>query len=171
MTARIEGVEYRLSLSGAGGAEVRVRRVAYKEQLNASFSLDIDVLLPQLRNEPIQKICNQLMGGDAELTIMRHLRTEVVEKICGVVIAAERAQSRYDFELRRQSGEKTTEEAMDMAFLVRIVPAFELLKMHTWGSGSWHERTYPEVLEKVLNEGLGTYGRTVDNKTKQTTKI
>jgi type VI secretion system secreted protein VgrG len=171
MTARIEGVEYRLSLSGAGGAEVRVRRVAYKEQLNASFSLDIDCLLPQLRNEPIQKICNQLMGGDAELTIMRHLRTEIVEKICGVVIAAERAQSRYEFELRRQKGEKITEEAMDMAFTVRIVPAFELLKMHTWGTGSWHERTYPEVLEKVLIEGLGQYGRTLENKTKQTTKI
>lgn len=171
MTARVEGVEYRLKLAGAGGAEVRVYRIAYEERLNTSFNLAIDCAIPQLRAQPIQTVCNQLIGGDAELTIMRHLRTEVVEKICGIVVAAERAQSRYEFELRRQAGEKTTEEAMDMAFMVRIVPAFELLKMHTWGTGSWHERTYPEVLEKVLSEGLGAYGRSVENKTKQTTKI
>jgi type VI secretion system secreted protein VgrG len=171
MTTRIEGLDYRVKLANAGAAEVRVRRVAYREQLNASYSLEIDCTLPQLRGEPIQKICNQLIGGDAELTIIRRMRTDVTEKICGIVIGAERAQSRFEHELRWKAGEKTSDEAMDMDFVVHVVPAFELLKMHTWGTGSWHERTYPEVLEKVLNEGLGAYGRAVENKTKQTNKI
>ena len=172
MTERIEGVEYALKLSGAGGAEVRVLQVVFKERLNCSFMLEIECAIPQLRKEPIQGICDKLIGGDAELKIMRHLLHDIEEKICGIVISAERPQAKYEWELLWAAGDESrTEEAVDYHFVVHIVPAFDMLKMHTWGNGSWHERTYPEVLKKVLEKGLGAYGREVEDKCKQTDKI
>jgi type VI secretion system secreted protein VgrG len=44
-----------------------------------------------------------------------------------------------------------------------VEPAFEALR-HRINTKIFQEKTAPEILEEVLNEGLGAYGRSVDNR-------
>ena len=170
MTARIEGVEYTLSLQGIG--PVYVKRIEYTETFNEPYRLEVECLIPTLRDQPVQQVCEQLVGVDGTLKIERTLQSKVTEQIHGLVIGAERASSRFELQEQRAAGDVgRPEEGMDDSFVVHLAPAFEMLRLHTWGQGSWHERTYPEVLVKVLGEALGAYGRQVTDKTTQTTKI
>lgn len=171
MTARVEGIEYQLELSGVG-SDVYVRRIQLRDKFNAPYSIEVECLLPKLRGEPIQAVTNRLVGMDATLTLKRVIMSDLEERVQGVVIGVERKASSFDLDLRRDSGDTGgADEAQDYVFVVHLAPALHMLRMHTWGSGSWHERTYPEVLVKVLNEALGEYGRSVLDKTTQTHKV
>lgn len=170
MSARIEGVEYTLSLQGIG--PVHVKRIKYREALNEPYRLDVECLIPGQRDKPVQKVCEEIAGVDGTLVMERNLQSTVREQVHGLVVGVERASSRYELAERRANGDVgRPEEAMDDTFIVHLAPALEMLRLHTWGTGSWHERTYPEVLVKVLGEALGAYGREVTDRTTQTTKI
>lgn len=170
MDVRIDAIRFYLD-SPAGGRDISVRRIEYSEEINHPYLLRVECDLPDLRREPIQQVCDTLAGASAVLRMVREYEQPLEERVCGVILTAERMQSRFERELERQESRETGSEPMDAGYVLHIVPAFELLKLHTWGSGSWHDRTHADVLEMTLSKELEKYGRKVVNKAKSGMKV
>jgi len=118
-------------------ADLRVYRLRLMEEVNGCYDLDLDLATRDLDIDT-----DLLMGATCSVDICRgdHLRT-----VYGIVIAVDYVGRSSD----------------DLLVNVRVVPAFQLLGQQTH-SRIFQEMSVLDILEEVLGQELGQYGRTLD---------
>lgn len=142
-------VEYQFAYLGGDPHEFRVEEVSLHDALNECYSVRLRCQIPAAQDEPGQGACTGRRLKDVELLIRRRFPDGFVleTRVLGVLLALER----------------TTAKESDDTFNVNIVPAMALLAHHTEG-GTWHNRSYADVLREVLRKGLASYGRSIDDR-------
>ena len=144
--------EYRLQRIGGDDKEFLVVDFQLEDELNEGYHLKVHCTIPDALQEQMAAACGSRRGVDVEFFMRRQFPDgELLEtRIAGLVHSMERSQE-GDPELGRFNDE----------FLVTIVPAWELLKNEQTG-GTWHKRSYADILFEMLQEGLSPFGRSVD---------
>jgi len=142
-------VEYQLTYLAGDPNEFLVDDVQIRDALNEPYNIRVRCRIPAARTESAYQACSQRRLKDVQLVMRRRFPDGFVleTKIVGVILSVERNSLADD----------------DDPFVVTMVPAFALLA-HQAEGGTWHNRTYPDVLRKVLREGLAPYGRTIEDK-------
>lgn len=133
----ISRVDYVFQIQGGPGASWQVRRFRVSQGLSQTYALVVDVLTED-HVEP-----TELLGLDACLDLDRQ---DVLRSIAGVI-------ERVDY-IGRNLDRK-------LVLRLHIVPALQLLSQQV-GCRIFQDRTVPEILDEVLSEGLGTFGREFD---------
>ncbi len=133
----ITKVDYVFNVQGGTGGPWQVRRFRVSQGLSETYALVIDVLTDE-HVEP-----TELLGLSACLDLDRR---DVLRAIAGVI-------ERVDYIGRN----------LDQKLVIRlhVVPALHLLSQQV-GCRIFQDRTVPEILDEVLGEGLGTFGREFD---------
>src|SRR5688572_10817628 len=126
-----------LEVDGAG-VDWIVLLARFTERLNEPFELSITLATADIDIEPLD-----LLGKKAKLSMRR---ADVDRQVTGIVSGI----------LERGDGPT---EAQVVQVIVK--PAFEALR-HRINTKIFQEKTVPEILEEVLGEGLGAYGRETD---------
>ncbi len=146
--------EHRLQLIGGDPKEFLVFSFEYEEELNESYSLNVRCKIPAAQQEGVAQACSSRRGKDAEFFLQRQFPDgELLEtRFSGIIETIERAQS-----VDPEKGDMVEE------FIVKIKPAFELLKNESTG-GTWHNTSYADILFEMLDKGLPKFGRTYERK-------
>ncbi len=142
-------VEYSLKCVGGDPIEFNVDNVDIHDQLNGCYTARVHCHIAAARHESNYQACAKRRLKDVELTMRRRFPDGFVleTKVLGLILAVDRANV----------------AGADDPFVVTIVPAMAILA-HQCEGGTWHNRTIPDVLRKVLRKALPTYGRTFDDK-------
>jgi|GEM_PF-1867932 len=165
---KIDRFEFELSIDGA--EKVRVEGGTIRDALDGVYSVELDCRIGEKRGGDIQSISETLPRTDAQLKLKREDGFE--ETISGVVVSVERGATPYTPAAEREGeGGGSNAEARENRFFVRLAPAFELLRLHTAGCGTWHEMSLADILEEVLSEPLQAMGRTLECKVSNTDKV
>ncbi|MEM9458898.1 MAG: type VI secretion system tip protein TssI/VgrG [Myxococcota bacterium] len=117
--------------------DFRVYRMRLMEEINGCYDLDLDLVTDELSADT-----DQFIGAACQLDITRgdHIRT-----IFGIIMAVDYIGRSEDY----------------LFVNVRVVPAFHLLGQQTH-SRIFQEMSVLEILDEVLGQELGQYGRTLD---------
>ena len=118
----------------------------YDEKLNASFVLDLNLATNDMDAEPIQ-----LLGKSCRFTLERGLSSR---HVTGIVS-------------RVREGSTHNQE---VTTAIVIVPALEILRQRT-NTRMFQNKTAPEILCAVLQEGLSSFNRTVQARLARTYPI
>lgn len=142
-------VEYQIAMAGGDPREFLVQDVAITDALNQCYSVRVRCNIPAAREESGRAACTSRRLKDVELFMRRRFPDGFVleNRIVGVLLSLERA----------------TAEESDDSFALTLVPAMALLAHHVEG-GTWHNRSYADVMREVLRKGLSTYGRTIEDR-------
>ena len=127
----------------ASSALWTVQAASFTERLNEPYSLLAQLATDDLDTEPVL-----LLGQPAKLTISRG---SMMRQVAGIVSEVQ---------------EGSTHPEMVTTNIV-IVPAFEALR-HRNNTKIFQDMTVSDILDEVLNEGLGAYDRSVDNRLSRT---
>jgi type VI secretion system secreted protein VgrG len=134
----LEGVQFGLETGALGGAVVRIVGFDVTEALDEPYLADVELAIEDPDADPLA-----LLGVDCALLIDR---IPLSRRICGVVRTVWEG------------------EASDLGVVrarVEIVPALWMLSLRR-NTRIFQEKTVPEILEAVLAEALGAYGRSVE---------
>ena len=115
----------------------------YSEKLNAPFSLRLD-----LETDDLDAESALLLGQPCQLVLQRGESQRVVS---GIVTSVQEGSS----------------NPQRVSARLDVVPAFEALR-HRVNTRIFQEKTVPEILKEVLDEGLSTFSRTVDTRLART---
>lgn len=142
-------VEYQLRCVGGDPNEFLVDSVSMSDELNACYTLRVRCRIPAARTESAYRATAKRRLKDVELFMRRRFPdgSLLETRILGVILSVERSALADD----------------DDPFTVLIVPAMSLLAQQTEG-GTWHNRTYPDVMRTELRKALSQYGRTLEDK-------
>jgi type VI secretion system secreted protein VgrG len=121
----------------AEAADWQVAGMQLSERFNQPYELRLELRTYNLGGEPAQ-----LLGASATVVIERGVLTR---EVCGIIESVEDGGSDHD----------------DAIATVTIVPALMALAQRKT-SRIFQDLTIPEILEEVLNEGLGPYERSID---------
>ena len=121
----------------AEAADWQVSGLLLSERLNQPYQLRLELRTNDLMAEPAQ-----LLGVSCTVVIERG---PLHHEICGIIESIEDGINDHD----------------DMLAMLTIVPALRALGQRRT-SRIFQEMTVPEILEEVLNEGLGPYQRSID---------
>ena len=119
------------------GCDFRVYRMRLMEELNGEFDLDLDLVTDELTADT-----DLLLGAACQLDITRG---EHARSVYGVIAAVDYIGRSEDYLLVN----------------VRVVPAMHLLAQQTH-SRIFQDMSVLDILDEVLGEELGQYGRTLD---------
>jgi type VI secretion system secreted protein VgrG len=130
-------VTYEFGCDEGPGADFRVYRFRLSEEINGCYELDVDLVTDDLAAD-----VDQFLGAACRIEIMRgdHVRT-----VYGIVMAVDYVGVAAEY----------------LVVNLRVVPALHLLHQQTH-SRIFQEMSVLEILEEVLGEELGQYGRTLD---------
>jgi type VI secretion system secreted protein VgrG len=155
-----QSARYELTISGV--PDVRPYAVQYTGALNQPYRLEVHCSIADLRKEGVQDVTQNLRGKDCTFRVWRDTPDRPIEqKIRGVVIAARR-EGRSNI-VDEEGEEKGWILEHDDGFVIEIGPALELLKFDAAEPKTWHNKTYKDVLQEVLDKGLAKYGRSLRN--------
>ena len=129
---------------GTEDIDWRVMAGAYTEQLNASFTLWLHLVVTT--EDPVKPL--EMLGKSCRFIFQRGA---LVRQVTGVVSEVQGV---------RVDPRKVTTKVL-------IVPAFEALR-HRVDTRIFQDKTVPEILEAVLEDGLGAYDREVENRLERT---
>ncbi|MEM7151374.1 MAG: type VI secretion system tip protein TssI/VgrG [Myxococcota bacterium] len=136
----IERVAYAVTLRGAPDLDWRVRRFWHTEAISQPYELELDLvagILEQFADT------DELLGADVGIEIQRG---PLVRAVSGIVHRV------YDVGV---------EDGEHQVLRMTVVPAWHYLEQHV-DCRIFQDMTVPEILEAVLGEALGLYGRSVD---------
>lgn len=142
-------VEYSLRYAGGDPNDFFVQHVSIHDRLNDCYNVRVRCHIAGARQESNYQACAKRRLKDVELTLRRRFPDGMVleTKVLGVILSVDR----------------TNVLDADDPFVITIVPAMAVLS-HQCEGGTWHNRTIPDVLRKVLRKALPSYGRTFDDK-------
>jgi type VI secretion system secreted protein VgrG len=124
----------RLELEALSGAEVAVTHFEVEEALDEPYLAAVTLRISDPDADPVE-----LLGSNAALVLERHDRAR---RICGIVRAVWEAEPDLDVITAR----------------LELAPALWALSLRR-DTRIFQEKTAPEILDAVLNEALGEYGR------------
>lgn len=133
-------IELLFECDGTPSVPWRVENGTFTNELNKPYSVSLVLSTNDIDAEPVQ-----MLGQPAKLLLTRDA---VMRQITGIVSEV------------RAGG--TSREALTATVVVE--PALRALE-HRVNTKIFQEMTVPEILEEVLNEGLGAWNRSVDNRT------
>ncbi len=162
MSEKSAHVEYTLTVKGQ--TVKFVGDVSYQEEMNSPYELSVFCVLEIPHGEGVAQVNRELRQTDVTLRMEREGAEDSAVEIHGVI-----ANTQYKFSPAEIDEEMGSEKRR--GFDLEIVPAYALLEHHKDQPRAWHNKSYAEVLEEVLTEGLGTYQRRVENKTQAGPKI
>lgn len=145
------------TLTVAGFVVRSVGDVSYEEELNSPFKMTLDCVLEVGRGKDGVVVNRSLRHREVTLRLERMGQEAAGSEIKGLI-----ANSFYEQQLKDQSNDDKSR----MGFSLEVVPAFALLEHHKDKPQAWHNRTHAFVLQQVLEEELGVYGRQLQNKAK-----
>ena len=131
-------VTTRLESPAFAGMVLGVGRARWREAISTPYRASVDVVIPSPDEDPLL-----LLGEDAVLSVARD---GAERRLVGIVTEVEALEP---------------EIAHNTHVRVRIEPAFALLGLGQ-RSRIFQDKTVPEILEAVLGEALGAYGREVE---------
>ncbi|MCC6874994.1 MAG: type VI secretion system tip protein VgrG [Sandaracinaceae bacterium] len=131
-----ESLRYRFESSALAGTLLRVESAQVAEALNEPYGIELVIVI----DDPAADVAT-LIGSDGALTIDRD---PLARRFCGIV--------REVFEGEHEFAEPHVR--------VRLSPALFMLSLRR-DTRMFQEKSVPEILEAVLNEALGEYGREV----------
>ncbi|MFK7991870.1 MAG: type VI secretion system Vgr family protein [Sandaracinaceae bacterium] len=137
----MEPIRSEFECEAAGAAQVTFFRVV--ESLSQPFEATIELEL----EDPDADV-TVMLGENAGLTIER---APAVRRVRGVIC-----------EVWEGHGHEGRGETQSQAARVRVVPAFKLIHLRR-NTRMFQEMSAPEILEDLLSESLGAYGRKVSN--------
>ena len=144
-------VAYRFACEAEGAEGWQMRKFALKERLDTPFECVVDVTNDDVTADPLA-----LLGQSVTVSVERHSLRDVH----GIVRKVERGAS---------GGSSTNGDRQSLARLT-IVPALWSLS-RTRNSRVFQEMTVPAILSEVLEAGLGSFGRELQNDLQQTYKV
>jgi len=130
-------VSYDFACNDGPDAEFRVVRMRLMEVLDGCYELQLD-----LTTHDVDAGVDELLGAACQLDVMRSEHARVVYGIVAAVDYIGRSEDQ-------------------LLLSVRIVPALQLLAQQTH-SRIFQDVSVLEILEEVLGQELGAYGRTLD---------
>jgi type VI secretion system secreted protein VgrG len=116
-----------------------VSSATFVERLNHPYALHLTLMTDDMDAEPVR-----MLGQPATLTLARG---SLFRQITGIIREVVDGTSMHDL----------------VTTSVVVVPAYDALR-HRVNTKIFQEKTVPEILEEVLGEGLGAYGRSFDNR-------
>ncbi len=130
-------ISYDFRCDEGPSGDFRVYRMRLMEEINGEFDLDLDLVTDELTADT-----DAFLGAACQLDIARgeHVRT-----VYGVIAAVDYIGRSEDF----------------LFVNVRVVPAMHLLAQQTH-SRIFQDMSVLEILDEVLGQELGQYGRTFD---------
>jgi type VI secretion system secreted protein VgrG len=136
---QLEPVRYEAVINGGPNLIWHVREVSFVEGLSEPYDLSLVLL-----TEYYEAIANvdELLGADLVFT---YGRNNVFRTVCGVI---------------NEIGTIAVDRDV-LAVRVNVVPALACLARRV-DTRIFQDRPVPEILEEVLGDALGEYGRTVD---------
>lgn len=146
--------EHHLRRLGGDDKEFLVHGFELRDVLNEGYRLVVHCKIAAALRQGLFEACAARRLADVEFFLRRRFPDgdRLETRIAGLIHSIERSLS----------GEPGMGPSTD-DFRVEIVPALELTKGDQQG-GTWHDRSYADVLYEVLQQGLGAHGRAVQRK-------
>lgn len=133
------GLSLVFECEATSGVQWGVQHAMLEEQLNEPYTLALKLTSDTMMAEPVQ-----MLGQPVQLTI---IRGSAVRMVTGIVTSVKEGST----------------NPQTIATFVVVRPALEALR-HRVNTKIFQQKTVPQIIEEVLGEGLGRYGRSIDNR-------